>query len=81
MYNIVHLQFLEYQHLLSAIIFPLRHFYFFFLNPNHSRIHAHYVGTPEGVGPVRAGQKITAGITGIIDVHFDIQKRQKASSS
>lgn len=38
-------------------------------------------GTPKGVGPVRAGQKITAGITDIIDVHFDIQKRQNASSS
>ncbi|KAG0479824.1 hypothetical protein HPP92_010682 [Vanilla planifolia] len=33
-------------------------------------------GTPEGVGPVRAGQKITAGIAGFIDVHFDVQKRQ-----
>lgn len=38
-------------------------------------------GTPKGVGPVRAGQKITAGITDIIDVRFGIQKRQKAPSS
>ncbi|XP_038972226.1 probable acylpyruvase FAHD1, mitochondrial isoform X1 [Phoenix dactylifera] len=33
-------------------------------------------GTPQGVGPVRAGQKITAGITGLIDVHFDVQRRR-----
>ncbi|KAM0948512.1 putative acylpyruvate hydrolase [Dioscorea sansibarensis] len=33
-------------------------------------------GTPQGVGPVKAGQKITAGITGLIDVHFDVQKRK-----
>ncbi|XP_020583444.1 acylpyruvase FAHD1, mitochondrial [Phalaenopsis equestris] len=36
-------------------------------------------GTPPGVGPVRIGQKITAGITGFIDAHFDIQRRQKTS--
>lgn len=34
-------------------------------------------GTPPGVGPVRANQKITAGIAGFIDVHFDVQKRQR----
>ncbi|KAJ8623238.1 hypothetical protein MRB53_031767 [Persea americana] len=34
-------------------------------------------GTPKGVGPVRAGQKITAGITGLIDVYFDVQKRRR----
>ncbi|XP_039126708.1 probable acylpyruvase FAHD1, mitochondrial [Dioscorea cayenensis subsp. rotundata] len=33
-------------------------------------------GTPQGVGPVKTGQKITAGITGLIDVHFDVQKRK-----
>ncbi|KAG1365259.1 acylpyruvase FAHD1, mitochondrial-like [Cocos nucifera] len=33
-------------------------------------------GTPQGVGPVRVGQKITAGITGLIDVHFDVQRRK-----
>jgi hypothetical protein len=32
-------------------------------------------GTPEGVGPVRVGQKIKAGITDLIDVEFDVQKR------
>ncbi|KAF6176749.1 hypothetical protein GIB67_031560 [Kingdonia uniflora] len=32
-------------------------------------------GTPKGVGPVRAGQKITAGITGLVDVNFDVEKR------
>ncbi|WCJ23462.1 Acylpyruvase FAHD1 mitochondrial [Euphorbia peplus] len=37
-------------------------------------------GTPEGVGPVKAGQKITAGITDLIDVHFDVEKRTKPGS-
>jgi len=31
-------------------------------------------GTPQGVGPVKAGQKINAGITGLRDVHFDVRK-------
>ncbi|KAK1291932.1 hypothetical protein QJS10_CPB17g01244 [Acorus calamus] len=34
-------------------------------------------GTPQGVGPVRVGQKITAGITGLVDVYFDVQKRRR----
>ncbi|KAL5701322.1 acylpyruvate hydrolase [Ranunculus cassubicifolius] len=34
-------------------------------------------GTPKGVSPVRAGQKITAGITGLIDMNFGVQKRQR----
>ncbi|CAN6468735.1 unnamed protein product [Victoria cruziana] len=34
-------------------------------------------GTPQGAGPVKAGQKITAGITGLTDIHFDVQKRAK----
>ncbi|WRX22583.1 Fumarylacetoacetase-like [Theobroma cacao] len=34
-------------------------------------------GTPQGVGPVKVGQKISAGITGLVDVHFDVGKRQK----
>ncbi|KAK9671772.1 hypothetical protein RND81_12G053900 [Saponaria officinalis] len=33
-------------------------------------------GTPEGVGPVKPGQKITAGIKGLIDVEFDVAKRR-----
>lgn len=37
---------------------------------------AFYAGTPQGVGPVRVGQKITAGITGLLDVHFDVQRRK-----
>ncbi|CAD5183084.1 unnamed protein product [Musa acuminata subsp. malaccensis] len=37
-------------------------------------------GTPSGVGPVKIGQKITAGITGLIDVHYDVQRRQKPLS-
>nr|CAD1821913.1 unnamed protein product [Ananas comosus var. bracteatus] len=37
-------------------------------------------GTPQGVGPVRVGDKVTAGITGLIDVHFDVQRRQKPST-
>ncbi|XAR57060.1 Acylpyruvate hydrolase [Bertholletia excelsa] len=34
-------------------------------------------GTPQGVGPVKAGQKITAGITDLLEIHFDVAKRQK----
>ncbi|KAK9136847.1 hypothetical protein Sjap_007441 [Stephania japonica] len=34
-------------------------------------------GTPEGVGPVKIGQEITAGITDLVDVKFDVQKRQR----
>ncbi|KAM6545136.1 hypothetical protein CsatB_025872 [Cannabis sativa] len=34
-------------------------------------------GTPEGVGPVKAGQKITAGITDLLDVNFNVEKRKK----
>lgn len=34
-------------------------------------------GTPPGVGPVKAGQKITAGITDLIEMSFDVQHRQK----
>ncbi|KAG9146537.1 hypothetical protein Leryth_020434 [Lithospermum erythrorhizon] len=32
-------------------------------------------GTPEGVGPVKVGQKIDAGITGLLDVYFNVGKR------
>ncbi|KAL2895096.1 putative acylpyruvase FAHD1 mitochondrial [Bienertia sinuspersici] len=32
------------------------------------------IGTPEGIGPVKPGQKITTGITGLIDVHVDAEK-------
>lgn len=38
-------------------------------------------GTPPGVGPVKAGQKITAGITNLQDVYFNVEKRQKPGSS
>uniref|UniRef100_A0A0E0KF58 Fumarylacetoacetase-like C-terminal domain-containing protein n=1 Tax=Oryza punctata TaxID=4537 RepID=A0A0E0KF58_ORYPU len=38
-------------------------------------------GTPEGVGPVRPGQKIKAGITGLFDVEFDVQKRKRSFST
>lgn len=38
-------------------------------------------GTPSGVGPVKLGQKVTAGITGLIDIHFDVQRRLKPLSS
>ncbi|PON88360.1 Fumarylacetoacetase, C-terminal-related [Trema orientale] len=34
-------------------------------------------GTPEGVGPVKAGQKITAGITNLLDVDFNVEKRKR----
>ncbi|KAL3634629.1 Acylpyruvase fahd1, mitochondrial [Castilleja foliolosa] len=32
-------------------------------------------GTPKGVGPVKIGQKIEAGITGLLDMHFDVGRR------
>jgi|UniRef100_A0A2N9H6I3 acylpyruvate hydrolase len=38
-------------------------------------------GTPPGVGPVKAGQKITAGITNLLEVYFNVAKRQKPQSS
>ncbi|CAD6219721.1 unnamed protein product [Miscanthus lutarioriparius] len=38
-------------------------------------------GTPAGVGPVRVGQKIKAGITGFVDVEFDVQRRKRLSST
>ncbi|XP_074582998.1 oxaloacetate tautomerase FAHD1, mitochondrial [Curcuma longa] len=38
-------------------------------------------GTPSGVGPVKVGQKVAAGITGLIDIHFDVQRRLKPLSS
>ncbi|KAL6190947.1 PREDICTED: acylpyruvase FAHD1, mitochondrial [Fragaria vesca subsp. vesca] len=37
-------------------------------------------GTPKGVGPVKAGQKITAGITNLVDVQFNVEKRRQGSS-
>lgn len=40
-----------------------------------------FAGTPEGVGPVRVGQKIKAGITGLIDVEFDVQRRKREFST
>ncbi|KAH9683551.1 putative acylpyruvase FAHD1 [Citrus sinensis] len=40
-----------------------------------------YCSTPQGVGPVKVGQKITAGITGLLDVHFDIEKRRRPGSA
>ncbi|CAL5198908.1 unnamed protein product [Lathyrus oleraceus] len=33
-------------------------------------------GTPPGVGPVKEGQKVTAGITGLVDVEFNVEKRK-----
>ncbi|KAA3467908.1 acylpyruvase FAHD1, mitochondrial-like [Gossypium australe] len=40
-----------------------------------------FVGTPQGVGPVKVGQKITAGITGLVEVCFDVGKRQTPGST
>ncbi|KAL6494526.1 Acylpyruvase fahd1, mitochondrial [Orobanche gracilis] len=34
-------------------------------------------GTPPGVGPVKEGQTITAGITGLVDVKFNVEKRNR----
>ena len=38
-------------------------------------------GTPEVVGPVRVGQKIKAGITDLIDVEFNVQRRNRSFSA
>ncbi|KAH8970285.1 hypothetical protein BDL97_02G081100 [Sphagnum fallax] len=38
-------------------------------------------GTPSGVGPVKAGQKITAGITGLVEMSFDVKLRVSQSAS
>ncbi|XP_057421299.1 probable acylpyruvase FAHD1, mitochondrial [Lotus japonicus] len=38
-------------------------------------------GTPPGVGPVNEGQRITAGITGLVDVEFNVEKRKRPGSS
>ncbi|KAH9683549.1 putative acylpyruvase FAHD1 [Citrus sinensis] len=46
-----------------------------------NRAYYAYEGTPQGVGPVKVGQKITAGITGLLDVHFDIEKRRRPGSA
>lgn len=37
-----------------------------------------FAGTPKGVGPVRVGQKIEAGITGLLDIQFDVGRRNRA---
>ncbi|XP_027167080.1 probable acylpyruvase FAHD1, mitochondrial [Coffea eugenioides] len=37
-------------------------------------------GTPQGVGPVKVGQKIEAGITGLLDIHFDVGRRKSGNS-
>lgn len=37
-------------------------------------------GTPHGVGPVKVGQKIDAGITGLLDVHFDVGRRHSVKN-
>ncbi|CAI0626793.1 unnamed protein product [Linum tenue] len=34
-------------------------------------------GTPPGVGPVKAGQRVTAGITDLVDVHFNCEIRKR----
>ncbi|KAJ1292853.1 hypothetical protein BS78_01G022100 [Paspalum vaginatum] len=38
-------------------------------------------GTPDGVGPVHVGQKIKAGITDLIEVEFDVQRRNRSFSA
>ena len=39
-----------------------------------------FAGTPQGVGPVKVGQKIEAGITGLLDIHFDVGRRKSGNS-
>ena len=33
-------------------------------------------GTPSGVGPVKAGQRMKAGITGLAEMSFDVKARK-----
>ncbi|KAI4345393.1 hypothetical protein L6164_012521 [Bauhinia variegata] len=37
-------------------------------------------GTPPGVGPVKEGQTITAGITGFVETQFNVGRRKKPGS-
>ena len=34
-------------------------------------------GTPPGVGLVKVGQKITANITSLLDIHFNVEKHRR----
>ncbi|XP_047968894.1 probable acylpyruvase FAHD1, mitochondrial [Salvia hispanica] len=34
-------------------------------------------GTPKGAGPVKIGQRIEAGITDLLDIHFDVERRRR----
>ncbi|CBI32202.3 hypothetical protein VitviT2T_019828 [Vitis vinifera] len=37
-------------------------------------------GTPPGVGPVKVGQKVTANITSLLDIHFNVEKHRRLES-
>ena len=47
----------------------------------YSFVPPHFCRHSEGVGPVRVGQKIKAGITDLLDVEFDVQKRNRSFSA
>ena len=34
-----------------------------------------YTGTPAGVGPLQPGDKVTAGVDGIIEIAFEVGSR------
>lgn len=38
-------------------------------------------GTPSGVGPVKSGQKITAGITDLVSIEFPVVNAKPSNMS
>ena len=38
-------------------------------------------GTPEGVGPMRPGQRVAMGITGLLDAEFHVVRRESPPSA
>lgn len=35
--------------------------------------HMMITGTPEGVGPIKPGDKVTAGLDGVVTVSYDVK--------
>jgi 2-keto-4-pentenoate hydratase/2-oxohepta-3-ene-1,7-dioic acid hydratase in catechol pathway len=47
----------------------------------HTRSFLAYLGTPSGVGPVKPGQRLTAGIEGLsLDMSFPVLLRSRPSA-
>lgn len=41
--------------------------------PTHLCKIKYNAGTPEGVGPIKPGDKVTAGLEGVVSVSFDVK--------